>query len=155
MNKRLIQMFGLLAALLLAACGKNVHSPQGFRLPDGDVDAGRAAFARVGCIQCHSVAGEDGPSLAQPRTIEVKLGGKVREVETYAQLVTSIIYPTHAIKDGDDPAFKDESGNSLMPDLTADMTVRELIDIAAYLQSHYEVVVPVYPEYPFTGSYYP
>jgi len=146
---------GLLAALLLVACVKTIHSPQGFRLPDGDVEAGQKAFVSVGCIRCHTVAGEELPTLVSEREMEVELGGRVAQVETYAELVTSIIYPQHAIKASAVGKHQDEQGRSLMPDLTENMTVRQMIDIAEYLQSHYTLEVPAYPEYPFSGSYYP
>lgn len=152
MKKRYSQISGLLALFLLAGCGSQVNSPQGFRLPAGDPEAGRNAFVSVGCIQCHTVTDEALPELKTPREIEVQLGGEVRRVKTYAQLVTSIIYPSHSIKDKHVANNQDASGNSLMPDLTTDITVRQLVDITQYLQPHYNVVLPTYPQDQF---YYP
>lgn len=144
MKKRYSQTIGLLALLFLAGCGQKVDSPQGFQLPRGDPDAGREAFVAVGCTQCHSVKGESFPELASPPTMDVQLGGDVRRVKTYAQLVTSIIYPSQSIKDSHGTDTQDSEGNSLMPDLTANLTVRQLIDITQYLQLHYNLVLPDY-----------
>lgn len=155
MKRKLIQLGALTVALLLTACGKTVNSPQGFRLPGGDVEAGRVAFAKAGCTQCHTVAGDALTALTKKRKMDIKLGGNVTEVETYAELVTSIIYPQHAISASGAETYKDDQGRTLMPDLSEKMTVRELVDITTYLQSHYNVVVPSYPDYPFAGNYYP
>ncbi len=152
MKNRYTPIAGLLALLLLAACSNRVDSPQGFRLPDGDPAAGRDAFVAVGCVQCHTIVGDTLPEPEIPRTLNVQLGGDARKVKTYAQLVTSIIYPSHSIKDKNAANYQDETGKSLMPDLTSDMTVRQLVDITQYLQPHYKVVIP---EYPRNGIYYP
>ncbi|MBK1879606.1 c-type cytochrome [Pelagicoccus mobilis] len=155
MNRNRSQTVVLCAVLLLAACTKTVNSPHGFRLPPGNVDQGRVAFVELGCTQCHTVAADKLDRPGGEPLMTVKLGGGVTDVETYAELVTSIIYPSHAIKEGDSAKFKDEQGQTLMPDLTKAMTVRQMIDVTEYLQSHYTVVTPPYPDYPFAGSYYP
>lgn len=151
MKYRNSTMAALLAALLLAACGRQVDSPQGFRLPDGDPVAGREAFVTMGCVQCHTVVGDSLPEPEIPRSLHVQLGGETHRVKTYAQLVTSIIHPSHAIKDKNVADYEGPSGKSLMPDLTPYLTVKQLVDITQYLQPHYKVV---FPEYTRDGLYY-
>ncbi|EDY81247.1 hypothetical protein VDG1235_865 [Verrucomicrobiia bacterium DG1235] len=135
----------VLVAILIATCAREANSPQGFRLPSGNAEAGKMAFTTVGCIQCHTIKGESLPEPNAPREINVPLGGDVSQVKTYAQLVTSIIYPSHIIKNKYKDAYRDEQGNSVMTDFTENMTVRQMIDIAQYLQTHYNVVMPTYP----------
>lgn len=134
-------------ALLVAGCGKT--SSFGFRLPDGNADAGQAAFADLGCGQCHTIAGSES-STDDART--VVLGGEVKRVRTYGELVTSIINPSHKIS-GDtlDPALLID-GRSAMESvgLNEVMSVAQLVDLVAYLQPLYEVPTPDYDPYDYT-----
>jgi hypothetical protein len=126
--------------------GGHQGEARGFRLPTGDSEAGLKAFVDLGCYNCHSVAGE--AEFERPPEYEgliVPLGGKVRVVKTYGELVTAIIHPKESIRPDEYDKYVDESGESLMPDLTAVMKTRELIDLVTYLQDHYEVVIPRYP----------
>lgn len=129
--------FGALA--MLAGCGGR-HSPAGFRLPEnGDVERGKTAFVELGCHQCHPVAGVDLPQPPGDSEVSLQLGGRVYEVRTDGYLVTSIIHPSHRIRRLPDIP---SSAESPMPDYTEQMTVRQLIDIVALLQSRYEVEPP-------------
>lgn len=143
-------------AFLLSSCGSNENSPRGFRLPDGNAENGQMAFTKLGCIQCHSVAGvEDSFPTSAKRTTHVILGGEVRRVKTYGHLVTSIINPSHKIKDPTDESQTVEPGVSVMPDLTGQMTVAEMIDLVAYLQPKYDVIIEDFSDpYPLHGYRY-
>ncbi len=133
----------LVAMFLFVGCPMNEKSPIGFRLPEGSIWKGKTAFVELGCIQCHSIEGEDLiPELEAPRKVHVVLGGEVTRVKTYGQLVTSIINPSHVISATPKAEFTDTDGNSLMPDFSEEMTVRQMIDIAEFLQARYEVVIP-------------
>jgi hypothetical protein len=115
------------------------HSPSGFRLPEnGDPERGRAAFVELECHQCHPVHGVDlPPASAQPETM-LALGGRVHEVRTDGYLVTSIIHPSHRVRY---PASaRPDLGH--MPDYTEKINIRQLVDIVAFLQAHYEFVPP-------------
>ena len=102
------------------------------------------AFAEMNCIRCHRVDGvSDLPEPQVEREILVVLGGKVTRVQTYGQLVTSIINPSHVISPENRPKYIDENGNSLMPDMTKELTVRNVIDLVAFLQPRYEVELPI------------
>lgn len=152
MNNRYRKILSLLGIALLAGCSRQVDSPRGFRLPAGDAAAGREAFVTTGCIQCHTVVGDMLPEPEMPRAMQVQLGGEVRRVKTYAQLVTSIIYPSHSLKDKNAADYQAATGESMMPDLNKEITVKQLVDITQYLQPHYKVVMP---DYSHDGMYYP
>ena len=131
---------------------------KGFRLPPGDAGEGLVAFIELGCSNCHSVEGEE--AFARTEEYEgllVPLGGKVRVVKTYGELVTSIIHPSESIRPDINKQYVDVEGRSLMPDLTAKMTTRQLINIVTYLEGHYELLVPEYPAnyYPYGGGSHP
>jgi len=125
---------------VLAGCGGR-HSPIGFRLPEnGDIERGRAAFVALECQSCHTIPGV---VLATPHNVDlgpVPLGGDVREVRTDGFLVTSIIHPSHIQVRGPREETMTPDGESRMPDYTDTMTVRQLVDIVAFLQSKYKVV---------------
>ena len=146
----------LLAALLfaflpLAACdSETLMSARGFRLPDGNADAGREAFLYMQCHQCHFIEGEQFPVLPGMDPPYVELGGKVTRVKSYGELVTAIINPSHKLAKGYVAELVSEDGQSKMAYYNHYMTVQELNDLVAFLQPHYDVVVPnmryhVYP----------
>jgi hypothetical protein len=126
----------------------NLNEARGFRLPAGDATVGAVTFVEVGCSNCHSVYGVS----------EVQLGGQVRMVKSYGELVTAIIHPSETIREEVGKRYVDMEGNSLMPDLTKQMTTRELIDLVSFLEAHYEVMLPEYPSnyhYPYGGGTVP
>jgi mono/diheme cytochrome c family protein len=133
----------------LTACGLNdPKSARGFRLPDGNMEAGKQAFLDLGCSSCHSVEGIE-PKAAVTGIANVKLGGEVTIVQSYGELVTSIINPSHKIALGTDPTQVAPDGQSLMERaaLNDRMTVRQLTDLVAFLQTTYKVVPPPYNPY--------
>ena len=79
--------------------------------------------------------------------IVVPLGGEVVRVKTYGQLVTSIINPQHIISPNYRGKYTDAAGKSFMPDFNPGMTVEELVNLVAYLQSRYKLKLPE-PAYP-------
>lgn len=136
-----------LALIALAACsccffaGCEQHgrrSGRGLYLPDGDAARGAVAFHELGCATCHGIAGEPESvraSAGAPEPPEALiLGGPVTRVETYGELVTSIIHPEHEISrsSGDGGLLAE------MPVANERMTVIQLIDLVAFLQSTYE-----------------
>jgi hypothetical protein len=138
-----------LLCALIAAC--DAKSGAGFRLPDGDVERGRAAFIDLGWHSCHRVEGLDLPSAATGLA-DVALGGKTTWVKTYGEFVRAIVNPSHRITrgyPGDQVAIEGESLMALVY-LNDVMTVQQLIDLVALLQSSYEVVLP-----PIRPNYWP
>lgn len=134
---------GMFFFLQIGCAPSSPESPVGFRFPEGDVVKGKKAFADLNCIQCHTVSGvSDLPEPGEERKIEIMLGGETSRVKTYGELVTSVIYPGHVIKPEYREKYTDDEGNSLMPELTEAMTVRQMIDLVEFLQEQYEVALP-------------
>ncbi len=104
-----------------------------FRFPDGDPATGRAVFAKLECYQCHTIRGEAFP---QTPTSSGSIGpeltgmGGHHPVEYFAE---SLLNPNAIIVTG--PGYTDADGMSVMPDYRDTLTVAELIDLVAYLQS--------------------
>ena len=122
-------------AMAILGCEIGAKSGAGLRLPNGDIAKGRQAFEELGCIQCHRV-GVRSPSKDDDLIV---LGGKVAHIETHGELVTSITNPSHGISRRYPAEDVTEGNRSKMLDFNARMTVEELIDITAYLQSKYEL----------------
>ena len=136
--------------LLLSGCDEEkLMSERGFRLPDGNAQAGRETFLYMQCNQCHMIYKEDLPSIAGTEPY-VELGGAVTKVKTYGELVTAIINPSHKLADGYAKEKVSQDGVSNMYVYNSFMTVQELTDLVMFLQPHYNVVPPrfeyrVYP----------
>ncbi len=141
--------------LLLAGRVPTADSPEGFVLPPGDPVAGQVAFVDLGCAACHTVNGVDLGEVGPVGDLIVQLGGEVPRKKTYGQLVTEIIHPSEVILQAHSDYTAPE-GSSMMPDLTDQMSVRQMADLVSFLQEHYEVVVPDFElprMYPYTGPY--
>lgn len=149
--KNVIRNLGILstfaALLTISACSdseRQIHS-RGFHLPNGDFELGKEIFVSFKCHECHTVYGVDlpdrSPSKTQAKPVEI--GGKVRKIRSYGELVASIIDPDHVVS----PAYlatlseeerKEKSGRSPMPAVNEDMTVQQLVDLAAFLFTTYQ-----------------
>jgi len=125
--------------LLIAGCDSGPKSGRGFTLPEGDPNMGEATFTQLQCNSCHIVVGK--PEIPHPENAEisVKLGGKVRTVQTYGQLVTSIINPSHRLAKGYPLEMIQEQGESKMINYNVVMSVEQLTDLVAFLQAQYEL----------------
>ncbi len=127
----------LFIALLAGACTacSTARDPgKGFRLAgNGDPVRGKAAFQEFGCHNCHEVQGSNLPA---PKIQTVRLGGPVTIQPSDGFLVTAIINPEYHAARYPIPA---EPGSKppVMPEFTARMTVQQLTDIVAYLQSRF------------------
>ena len=131
----------------LAGCEPSPESARGFRLPDGDPQAGEETFLALQCNACHQVEGLELPPLQGTGPAMVTLGGDIARVKTYGELVTSIINPSHRLVSGHPEEEVSRNGESLMTVFNEVMTVQQLIDLVAFLQSHYEVLPPAYNPY--------
>ena len=131
--------------IALGGCDPDVRmSEKGFRLPDGDAQAGREVFLYMQCHQCHTVVGEEFEELPGMTPPYVVLGGTTAHVKTYGELVTAIINPSHRLATGYAREVVAEDGESNMYIYNQHMTVQELVDLVMYLQDKYDVVVPSY-----------
>lgn len=131
--------------LLIAGCA-GPKSGRGFTLPDGDVDQGKTAFVALNCHSCHTVSGADLPDPENRGELIVALGGKTTRIQTYGELVTSIINPSHKVakKYTENQSGDSDKVKSKMVSNNDTMTVSQLIDIVKFLQAHYELE-PVEP----------
>lgn len=141
--KFLFPLMATFTAIALAGCSA-FYSPFSFPTTEASVESGRQAFIDQQCHQCHSVAGVRFPELAGASAPILELGGATSSVKSYAELVTSIIEPNHVIAE----RYREEQAiegrvplESPMPTPDLDrMTVQQLIDIVAFLDSRYELV---------------
>jgi len=141
---RFTTKWGVVLLMFLTAACTGRKSGAGLRLPDGDVQRGKAAFLGLKCNTCHTVAGTEipPPSKDYAYVRVVALGGEVRRVKTYGALVTSIINPSHSLAPGYPKELITKGNESAMANFNDTMTVRQLIDLVAFLQSRYEFVPP-------------
>jgi hypothetical protein len=85
----------------------------------------------------------DFPAPTAEPAVPVHLGGVVPAVRTDGELVTAIINPSHRLTGTRDRRMVESGGLSRMGDFTEAMTVRQLVDLVAFLQSEYDVQPPV------------
>jgi mono/diheme cytochrome c family protein len=137
---RRIVVMGIGLGLVLGGCSEGRKSASGFRLPDGDAERGRQVFVRMRCHSCHEVAGVDLPPPVAEPGVGVELGGPVAGVPSDGELVTGIIHPSHQLIAGHPPERVASGRLSRMGDFTEAMTVRDLIDVVAFLHPRYEVI---------------
>ena len=129
---------GLLATVL--GCGHTSPPAAEFVLPAGDVELGKATFLEMRCYDCHSISGVDLPVAEEPNQAVVELGGNVTKVRSYADLVTSIVNPSHKLAQGYNAVLVASGGKSNMTNYNEAMTVAELINLVAFLEQQYNVV---------------
>ena len=143
------------AALLSSGCSQEQAANRGFSLPPGDVTMGEQLLISYQCFACHTMAGTDYSAdewrLTGEGGIAVELGGVSTKVQTYGDLVTSVINPSHRIAKGYSPEeVVDEMGHSKMAYYNGVMTIEELVDIVTFLKTKYEFKSyneTVYPYY--------
>ena len=145
----------LMTATLLVISGCATPPPKsgkGFTLPEGDAEAGKENFIRFQCNACHKIDGID--QLAAPGEVpelSIALGGEVTQIQTYGELVTSIINPSHRLAK-DYPVYEvSVDGKSKMKVYNDVMTVTELTDLIAFVQSKYELLEYELTDYPLYG----
>jgi hypothetical protein len=103
-----------------------------FSLPAGDPAAGRQVFIDTRCHTCHALRGEQFPlKPGEAATAGPDLTGMGASHPT-GYLVESILNPSAVLVEG--PGFIGGDDRSIMPP-TPDLTVKQLIDLVAYLQS--------------------
>lgn len=144
MNVKILLVSGAaLVGVSLAGCSA-FYTPFSFPTDEASIESGQQAFIDQHCHQCHSVAGVRLPELAGASAPILELGGETSSIKSYAELVTSIIEPNHVISE----RYREELAvngqvplDSPMPTPDLDrMTVQQLIDIVAFLDSRYELV---------------
>ena len=112
--------------------GGGVPAGWQFAPPPGDVAAGRQTFVDFGCSSCHAVQES---VLPQTADAEPRKGPDLSGMGSHhpaAYFAESILNPNAVIVDG--PGYFGSDGRSTMP-AYPDMTLRQLADLVAYLQS--------------------
>ncbi|WP_371379175.1 c-type cytochrome [Thalassotalea aquiviva] len=125
----------------VVSCDQGPNAPWGFSLPEGNAEQGKLVFKHYQCLSCHTLEGMELGDIENNPDISVKLGGKSTKVKTYAELVTSIINPSHRLAVGYPKDMIQLDKHSKMPVYNDVMTVTELIDLVSFLQTQY-VLVP-------------
>ena len=104
-----------------------------FLIPRGHAVDGRKVFVAMECFACHEVKGEEFPSDAKtPRGAGPALTGMGAHhpPEYFAE---SILNPNRVIVTGTD--YTGADGLSKMPSYADTMTLKQLVDVVAYLRS--------------------
>ena len=132
---------GSLILLALSSCATHPDYATQFRFPIewGSISEGQQAFVDLGCHQCHTVNGVEMMPYEGVSPVTLELGGTVVYAKTYADLVTSIINPSHVVSDDYlNTLPQDARGGSMsiMP-FKNQMSVEQLIDLVIFLNSRY------------------
>ena len=110
------------------------RTPEGwkFTLPKGDPAKGREVFAKLECYACHEVKGERFPAPTEQAKIGPELSqmAPLHAAEFFAE---AVINPSAVIDKG--KGYQAADGSSKMPEFNDSLTVKELIDLVAYLRS--------------------
>lgn len=137
-----------LGLLFVVGCGGGPKSGKGFALPDGNAETGKTLFLDFNCHECHTVSGVELAEPEPPAEKRHSIGGEVSRIQTYGELVSSVINPSHKLAKGYSPPEGAAEGESPMENYNHVMTVQELIDVVAFLQSRYELREYDPPNYP-------
>ena len=106
------------------------------QLPAGDAAVGRQAFQDLKCTACHAVASE--PDFPAPVATNP---GPVIDTRVANQdasyLVSAIMTPSHSFSTATSDQLRSQLEGVLSPmgDFSQVMTVRQLVDVYAYLHS--------------------
>jgi mono/diheme cytochrome c family protein len=117
---------------MISACNDRT-----FSLPEGNAESGKIVFSNLQCIACHTLEGFEDKGIK--RALDVQLGGEKTRPYTYAELVTSIINPSHKLASGYAKESVSVQGVSMMRNYNDVMTVSELIDLVTFLESKYSL----------------
>ena len=133
MKKKLLILVLLIAALVSIAGFAQKSKPEELVtlvLPVGNPASGRKAFLDLRCYTCHAVAGD----TDMPKPFSANRGPDLNRPirnQSPGTLATSIISPSHEISKEVLKRGTDEI--SPMGDYSEVMTVRQLLDLIAYL----------------------
>ena len=130
-HRTLIWSLFVAVAGLSQARSQEPYQPRRSYLAMGDPAAGRRAYLKLKCNTCHTVAGE--PIGAKPPRLAGPQLGKSLARQSPEQIADSIVAPGHATSKKSGP-WQGPAG-STMGDYTNIMTVRQLIDLIAYLRA--------------------
>jgi hypothetical protein len=109
-----------------------------FTPPAGDAARGREVYLRLGCPVCHGAGGRETGARAGGRETGARAGvgpdlTGVGEHHPAGYILESIINPNAVVVEA--PGYTTPDGRSIMPDYRGQLSVSELIDLVAYVQS--------------------
>ncbi len=110
-----------------------VAGVEALKIPEGDREEGKFVFDDMRCWQCHKIAGEVfGTIKEEEGGVGPDLTG-IGGIQTTEYLMESILNPSAVVVSGE--GFAGLDGASKMPEYHDTMTLREMVDIVAYLKS--------------------
>jgi len=133
MQKKYLVALSLVVALIAVVSLAQQNKPEELVtivLPVGNPDAGRKAFMDLRCYTCHAVAGDS----KMPKPFSANQGPNLNRPirnQSPGKLATSIISPSHEISK--EVLNRRTYDISPMGDYSEAMTVRQLLDLLAYL----------------------
>ena len=137
MTNRFTIAVACLGLLVVTGCDSGGRAQGNIHLPEGDPEKGKAHFVSFGCINCHTIVGAELPESDGP--LRIVLGsGSASRVQSYGDLVTSIVNPSHKLASRYRSNEVSEDGESLMTVYNDVMTVSQLTDLVAFLQQYYQ-----------------
>ena len=139
---------------LLFGCNMGEEWQQTIHLPAGDAARGEALFESAGCVSCHTVGDAEFAESAEAGDVRVRLGSTTGRRMSYGQLVTSVVNPSHRLAPQYFSKNITKDGDSLMAVYNDTLTVTQLTDLVAYLQTHYEDILRPgfqFPSYTYTA----
>ena len=132
MSNRILTAVSILGAVLASVAAAGEYEKIDLLAPRGDPAAGREAFVALSCTSCHAVQGDlelKRPVASMPVPV---LGPDLAKLSP-GKLASAMVSPSHTISKEVQEATAGEL--SPMGDLTESMTVRQLVDLVAYLRS--------------------
>ena len=149
MAKSIFYLLMTVALSMTSGCITPPKSGKGFTLPEGNAQAGKQNYINLQCNACHTINGVDqiATESGQPE-LSIALGGEVTRIETYGELVTSIINPSHRLAKGYPVDAVSVDGQSKMKNYNDAMSVTQLTDLVAFLQSKYKLQEYELTKYP-------
>ena len=112
-----------------------------YRFPGGDPEEGRTAFINLNCIQCHTASEVVTPEPKGERRLHLELGKESRFVFAYQDIITAITNPKHVVQKQYQAILSEAQRageiEALMPNLTEDMSAKQLMDLTAFLDRVY------------------
>jgi len=135
--KTCIAILSVLAAVATACSSPSPSAvPVILTFPSGDVAAGRQAFLDLKCTTCHRVPSEP----AFPAAVSANPGPEINSRlanRDFSYLATAIMSPSHALSPDTSVDVRAQMEGALSPmgDFSRVMTVRQLVDLHAYLRA--------------------
>ena len=138
MQRLLVVVVAAASIAGITACEGGIVPKQEIVLPEGDAARGQEAFVALECTACHTIRDMELPAPEELGPVRIALGGKVSRVKSYSELVTSVINPSHRLARNLSKQPITQDGQSIMPLYGDVMTVTQMVDIVAFLESKYE-----------------